>query len=225
MSNTDKRTATQRIEDLEKVLTGLYQAVMTHRSAIESLASLKDDMPLVKEALKLINKRVEATIQAANPESGITAEAVSAILVTMNVADLTAQVQGYLANGHVVPAEYVADGTFLVCEEYGQDGTLTNPRVQFRLDSQDAAIQETLKGKKAGDMVSFGESKFTVKVLEVYALAPPNPPQAEEQSPAQENVPSEESAQTEAATETASETQSATETAESTPETTESVSA
>jgi hypothetical protein len=179
---TEKRTATQRIEDLEKVLASVYQAVMTHREAIEALAPVKEDMALVKDALKLINKRVEAVVQAAKPESGITSQSVSDLLVQMNVADLASQVQGHLANGHLSPTDTVAKDTFLVCEEFDSNGTMVNPRIQFRLDSQDAQTQELLTGKKVGETVTFGEGKLSAKITEVYALTLPTPPQASEEA-------------------------------------------
>ena len=176
--NTDKRTATQRIEDLEKVLTNLYQAVMTHREAIEALAPVKEDMLLVKDAVKLIHKRVEAVVLAAKPETGITSESVSDLLVKMNVIDLINQVKTYVDSGTITLSESVEDNSFLVCEEIDSSGVVVNPRIQFRLDSQDAATQESLKGKKAGESVSFGDGKLTARVLEVYSITPQKVPEA-----------------------------------------------
>jgi hypothetical protein len=171
--NTDKRTATQKIEDLEKVVTVLYQAVSQNKNALEALLRSQSDMALVKDALKLLNKKTEAIIQNAAPETGITVASVSATVVKMNVDDLTAQVAGYVANGHLVAADEVADNSYLVAEELNADGTLANPRIQFRLDSQDPATVEALKGKKVRDVISFGENKFSAKLLEIYSLVEP----------------------------------------------------
>ena len=146
--NTDKRTATQRIEDLEKVVTMLYQATAQSKNALENLLRSQGDMALVKDALKLLNKKTEAIIQCATPETGITVQAVSALVVKMNVEDLTAQVAGFVASGHLTAADEVAADSYLVCEELAADGTQVNPRIQFRLDSQDASTQEAFKGKK-----------------------------------------------------------------------------
>ena len=176
--NTDKRNATQKIEDLEKVVTVLYQAVSQMKPALENLMRSQGDMALVKDALKLLNKKTEAIIQVAAPETGITVSAVSTLVVKMNVDDLTAQVAGYVANGHLVAGDEVADNSYLVCEESNADGTLANPRIQFRLDSQDKATADALRGKKAGDVVSFGENRFNAKILEVYTLAEPKAPEA-----------------------------------------------
>ena len=48
-----------------------------------------------------------------------------------------------------------------------------NPRVQFRMDSQDATIKEALNGKKVGDSSSVGENKFDLKILEIYSIVEP----------------------------------------------------
>ena len=196
--NTDTRTATQKIEDLEKVVTMLYQATAETKNAVENLLRSQGDMALVKDALKLLNKKTEAIILTATPETGITAAAVSALVIKMNVEDLTAQVAGYVENGHLAVAEEVADGTYLVCEESNAEGALVNPRIQFRLDSQDAATQAALKGKKVGDVTSFGDGKFTAKLLEIYTITDHKAPEAA--APAAETAP--ESAPAETAAET-----------------------
>ena len=181
--NKDNRTASERIQDLEKVLTVLYQAAQRHEEILGGLGGLKNDMTLVKDALKLINKRTEAIIQSASPESGVTSASVDTLVIKMNVDELTQQTANYVTAGHLAPTDTIVDNTFVVCEEHNSDGKLINPRIQFKLDTQDPATQESLKGKKAGDTVSFGENKFTVKILEVYSLLDPTAPKSEEPVP------------------------------------------
>src|ERR1035437_2101545 len=101
----DKRTATQKIEDLEKVVTMLYQAVASNKNATENLLRSQGDMGLVKEALKLLNKKTEAIVQVANSGTGITTQSVSDAVTAMNVADLQAQVAGYIEAGHLAVAD------------------------------------------------------------------------------------------------------------------------
>jgi hypothetical protein len=191
-NNTDNRTATQRIEDLEKVVTMLYQATAQLDGAVKALGGLQGDMVLVKDALKLLNKKTEATIQVAKAETGISVESVTALVTEMNVTDLKAQVAGYLANGHLAPADEVADNSYVVAEETNADGTLANPRIQFRVDTLDKDTAAALKGKKVGDTASFGGDKFGAKILEIYTLTEPKA--ADSAEPA---------AETPAATETA----------------------
>lgn len=181
--NTDNRTATQKIEDLEKVVTMLYQATQQTITRVDALTTLQGDMSLVKDALKILNKKTEAIIQTASPETGITIASVSGLVIKMNVEDLTAQVASYVANGHLTAAEEVSDNSYLVAEELNQDGTVANPRIQFRLDSQDESTTAALKGKKAGDVISFGENRFSAKILEIYSIVEPKAPEAAAPAP------------------------------------------
>jgi hypothetical protein len=199
--NTDKRTATQRIEDLEKVVTGLYNNMNEAFTALRSMQNVQSDLVVVKEALKIINKKVEAIVQVANESTGITVDSVSALVVKMNVEDLKAQVESYVNGGQLAPTDTVAADSYLVCEELTADGTVTNPRVQFRLDSQEKTTADLFLGKKAGDTVSFGENKLDAKVLEVYTLLPPKTETAPEtaQSAPEAAQPAAEAAPAEAA--------------------------
>lgn len=174
--NQDKRNATQKIEDLEKVVTMLYQAVAQLQGVAQSLSVGQSEIPLIKEAIKLLNRKADAIIQAANATTGITAAAVSALVTSMNIEEMKGQVAGYLATEHLAPdAPEVAANSYLVCEEYNLDGTVANPRVQFRMDSQDEPTNAALVGKKVGDTVSFGPNKFSAKILEIYTLLDPKP--------------------------------------------------
>jgi hypothetical protein len=174
----DHRSALMRIEDLERVVTMLYGATAEIKNATENLLRMQGDVGLLKEALKLLNRKTEAIVLLSKPESGVTAQAVSDVVTKMNVEDLKAQTAAYLANGQIAPADEVAANSFVVCEEYSTDGALANPRIQFRLDSQDKATADTLLGKKVGDTVSFGEGKFSAKIVELYSLVPPKAPEA-----------------------------------------------
>lgn len=184
--NIDKRSASERISDLEKVVSAIYQNLVQHKNSIESLMPLKGDMNLLKEVMKLLNKKTESIIQAATPETGITAAAVSDLVVKMNIEELRAQVTAYVANGHLVAAEEATATSYLVCEEHNKDGTIANPRIQFRLDAQDPTLSEAMKGKKVGDIVSFGDDKFDAKVLEIYDIVEPAAPDSSAALPATE---------------------------------------
>jgi len=177
--NTDKRNATQRIEDLEKVVVELYQVMAQNKNVLENLLRSQGYMALIKDIAKLLNKKTDAIIQLATPETGINTNSVSDLVVKMNVEEMKSQVSGWLSSGNLAPSEEIAANSYVVLEEYQKDGTLANPRIQFRLDSQDATTGAALLGKKAGETISFGENKFDAKVLEIYALVDPNAPKAE----------------------------------------------
>ena len=197
--STDNRTATQRIEDLEKVVTALYQATSQLQNVVGALQNgtqaIQNDTVLIKEALKLINKRTEAIIQVAAPESGITDAVVSALVVKMNVADLTEQVKNYVAQGQMTATDTVAVDSYLVCEELDKEGNVVNPRIQFRLDGQDDNTRAALLGKKVGEVANFGEDRFSAKLLEIYTILPTKA----ETAPAAAETPAAEAAPAETA--------------------------
>lgn len=177
--NKDTRNATQRIEDLEKVASILYQNQLVGKNAIDSLPALQNDVSLLKDALKLLNKKTEAIIQAATPETGITVLAVSALVTKLVVAEMAAQVAAHVQNGYLVASDgEVEANSYVVCEEYNTDGSLANARIQFPLTSQDEPTQAAMKGKKVGDTVDFGENKFPAKILEIYTMVEPKAPEA-----------------------------------------------
>jgi hypothetical protein len=175
--NKDTRNATQRIEDLEKVASVLYQNQIQAKNATDGLLAMQGDVGLLKDALKLLNKKTEAIIQAATPESGISVTTVSALVTKLVVAEMADQVAAYVTNGHLTANDEVAANSYLVCEEYHPDGSLANARIQFPLTSQDEPTQTAMKGKKVGDTVSFGPDKFDAKVLEIYTMVEPKAPE------------------------------------------------
>jgi uncharacterized coiled-coil protein SlyX len=178
-NNRDNRTATQRIEDLEKVVSMFYQALAEIHNTIKGLPALQQDMALVRDALKLLNRKAEAIIQSASESSGINYPAVEAIVIKYNVEDLAKQVAGYVAGGQIRPTDTVLTTGFVVGEELNADGTLNNPRTQFRVDSVNETTRDALLGKKVGDLISFGEGKLDLRVLEVYDMTPAQAPTAE----------------------------------------------
>jgi hypothetical protein len=176
--NTDKRTATQKIEDLEKVVTMLCQTVFQLQNTNKALTQLQSDVGLLKHSTKLLDRKLDGVITSASSESGITLDSVKAFMIDASIKELKDQVANHLKNGELLPANEITANGFCVCEEYGTDGAVTDPRVQFRLDSQKKETVDALLGKKPGDLVTFGDNTFSVKILEVYALPPTPSPDA-----------------------------------------------
>lgn len=207
--NTDKRTATQRIEDLEKVVTSFYQALtnlnqvmVSVRTDMDSLMTIQNDIALIKEATRILNNKSDAIIQVAKPETGISLESVSKLVIDMNVENLKNQVDNFLNNGLIVASEEVTSKGFVVVEELNLDGTVNNARVQFRMDSQNETTKTALQGKKVGDLVDFGENTYRVKILEVYSLVDKTAPTASVETAPESATVSSESPAAEATSET-----------------------
>ncbi len=186
--NTDKRTATQKIDDLEKVVTLLYQSLNQHKSVLEALQPLAKEVSVLKEVAKLLDRKTDAIVKVAKSETGIDVAAVKSQVEQWNIEDMKGQVAGHLTNGYLAPTDAVADDSYVVCEELAPDtGTVVNPRIQFRLDSQADETKNLLRGKKVGDTAKFGETKYDLKILEIYTLTTPKAPEATEQTTSSDN--------------------------------------
>jgi hypothetical protein len=169
--NTDKRTATQRLEDLEKVVASLYEEATRNIGLVNSLLKSQSELKMIKDAIKLLNHKSEAIVMSAMEASGISNDSVNNNMIKLNVLDLQKQVEISVNSGNLVATDVVADGTYVVCEEVNADGTVANPRVQFPLAAQPSEVQELLKGKKVGDLVTFGQpGSLDAKILEIYTL-------------------------------------------------------
>ena len=190
-ATTDNRTATQRIEDLERVTTVMYQGLSRAIDTLNGMTNVNQDIAIAKEVINVLNKKTDAIIKVAAPETGITADAVAASVTEMRLDDMKAQVAGYLANGVIAPAEVIAEDSFVVCQESNSEGEVVQPRLQLRIDSQEEANRTAFIGKKVGETASFGENRYDAKILEIYTLVPPKAPEAPAAAPAAAETPAE----------------------------------
>ncbi len=169
MSN-DTRSASQRIEDLEKASVSLYQA----------LEAFSKDFNLAKETLKLLSNKVDAIVKVAAAGSVISDDSVTKQMVQNNVLDLKEKVKGLLDGGTLSAQESVDDTSFIVARELDDQGNEINPRLQFALGAlSDQILKDKIKGAKAGDILQLQEGKLQLQVMEIYSI---NVPQAENAS-------------------------------------------
>lgn len=182
----DNRTASQRLDDVEKVAASLYSAIQQLVRVNDNIAKLVNDIPLLKEAAKLLNKRIDAVVTTANETTGINLNSVASKMIEMNVQELKEQVTTWELNGDLSPAETVTEKSFVVAEELTAEGTVANPRVQFPFASQNEDVGSKILGKKAGDTAEFGEGKFRLRLLEVYQINEPKPASSGEATPVAE---------------------------------------
>lgn len=171
MSNADKRTASQRIEDMERGLMALYQTA----------DNMARDMMTIKEAIKLLGNKLDAVVKAANRGEQMTDEVISKIMVENNVEELKNKVQDLVNQGVLVAAEEVTANSFIVGREIDADGKVQNPRMQFVVSALAENVRAKFPGAKAGQTLELEEGKWKFEVQEVYAIQTPQAPQAEAQ--------------------------------------------
>lgn len=174
-----KRNAAQTIEALENMLLGQNQQ-------IEVLA---EEIDKLRQMLIALNKRVNASIQAAE-EGGLNGESVNKIIMNENIKELESKVQFLVDQGVLKKNDgaEITDKTFVVGRELDAKGAVVNPRVQFAVGSIDNVVKEKLLLKKTGDVVSYNENEPSLEITEVYEINQPNvqrnfePSQATQQS-------------------------------------------
>lgn len=173
MSNTPEqpaqKTASQRIEDLEKGLMSMYQAFNT----------VAQDLSVAKEAIKLLGNKVSSIMTVAQSGDPLTEENVSKAMVANNVEELKEKVASLVTQGVLVTQEETAADSFVVGRELDDQGTVVNPRLQFALAALQPPVQSKIAGHKVGDVVTIEEGKLKFEVLEVYSIQTPKAPETE----------------------------------------------
>lgn len=174
MSDTEtKKSATERLEDLEKMMAQVGQA-------LGSLDPMTRDLLGIKEALKLLNNKVNAMARAANEGKLPTDETLSGFMTEVNAAELKGKVDQMVASGLLAATDTVAKESFVIINEIDGTGKVVNPRMQFLLSAlQHEEVRAKLEGVKVGSSVAIGDTGATVTVLEAYNVVPPAAPTAE----------------------------------------------
>ncbi len=170
-----KRTAVQRIDDLERGLMGMYQAG----------DNLAKDIVTLKEALKLLGNKVDAIVKATMAGEDLNDDVLSRIMVQNNVEELKNKVSQLVVSGTLQPTEEPVDEkNFIVGREVDDTGKVLNPRLQFVLGSLQPELQAKIKGSKVGDTIAFQEGKLKFEIQEAYSVVVPQLPAETQESAA-----------------------------------------
>lgn len=156
-------TASQRIDNLENAVMGMYQTV----------DNMARDLLTLKSAVQLLDNKLSAVVKASNQGEALTNDVLDRLMQQNNAESLKSKVDAFVAQGILVPAESVKQNSFLVGRELAEDGTVVNMRIQFVVASAQKEAQDKLVGAKVGDVVSFEEGKPKLEVLEVFDVHTP----------------------------------------------------
>lgn len=171
MSNeeqTDKRTATQKIDDLERGLMAIYQTA----------DNMARDVMVIKDALKLLGNKVDSTMKASVAGEPLTDEVVSKYMILNNVAELKAKVDNLIARGTLVPQDTITENSFVVGEDVDDQGEMKSPRLQFVLAQiGNPEFQAKFLGAQVGQTLDLEEGKNKFKVTEIYDIQNPKAPE------------------------------------------------
>jgi hypothetical protein len=185
MSNNqqkDTRTASQRIDDMERGLMALYQTA----------DNMARDMQIIKEAIKLLGNKLDSVVKASSQGLQLNDEVISKIMVDNNIEELASKVTDLVAKGVLEKSEEVTSNSFVVGREIDKDGKIANPRMQFVVSALAPQVKDKFPGKKAGDILTLEEDKWKFEIQEVYNIIVPTAPQAtEEAAPQADSTPAE----------------------------------
>lgn len=165
---TKTRTASQRLDDLERGVMAMYQAA----------DNIARDVMTLKEAIKLLGNKLDAVVKATSAGEALTDETLSRIMVQNNVDELKEKVTNLVGQGILVATDTVTEATFIVGREVDDKGAVVNPRMQFVVSALQAPLKAKLNGAKIGQLVEFQEGKLKFEVLEAYSIQSPKAPEA-----------------------------------------------
>lgn len=160
---SDNRSATQRIQDLENAVMSLF-------NVNDNLAR---DVMTLKEAIKLLDNKVNSIVKASTAGEPLTDAVLTRIMVENNVAELAQKVTNMVSQGFLQAEDQVSENAFVVGSEHSEDGTVINPRLQFALKAVTPETQAKLLGMKVGDTLKNQEGKMNFKLLESYKIVIP----------------------------------------------------
>lgn len=166
---TDKRTASQKIEDMERGLMAIYQTA----------DNMARDMMLIKDALKLLGNKVDSIVKASVSGQPINDEVLSKIMVQNNVDELKKKVDNLIAQGILVPETTITEDSFIVGQDINAQGELASPRLQFVLSvTGTKEFQAKFLGAQVGQTLEIEEGKNKFMITESYAIQSPKAPEA-----------------------------------------------
>lgn len=170
-----KQNAAQKIESLEA-------AFMNQSKNLDILA---DEIDRLRQLIVSLNKRVNASIQAAE-EGGVTGDSVNKIIMNENMKELQSKVTFLVEQGVLERSDdmEITDRAFVVGREVDSEGNVVNPRVQFSVGSIDKTVQDRLLTRKAGDVISYNETEPSLEITEVYQILDPKIKQNYDNAPA-----------------------------------------
>ena len=173
------KTATQRIEDLEKGLMSTFQVV----------EMMTKDILTLKDAVKLLNNKLDAVVKNSKSGLELSEDNIGAHMIANNVAELKAKVDSLVAQGILSPGDTVTDNSFIVGREIDSTGQVVNPRLQVVFSALTELAKAKLIGAKVGDLIEIEEGKLKLELMETFSIVQPDAPSAESATAVEATAP------------------------------------
>lgn len=175
MSEENKKTATERLEILENTVNSIIQAV-------QPLGNMTQDLMGLREAIKLLNNKLDSVVKAINAGTPLTDENLGQLMTENNAKELQAKVAKMVSDGLLTSTDTIGADSFVVINEQDSDGKIVNPRFQCLLSALNSdELRNKLTGAKVGTNIPIGDKGGSLNVLEAYNIVVP---QATPEAPA-----------------------------------------
>jgi hypothetical protein len=125
---------------------------------------------ILKEALQLINQKLDAVVTLSSSGAALTDENINSAIVSMKEQELKSRVDTYVQEGRLVAAEEVGDDSMIVSRELNEAGEVINPRLQFVVGKLIDELKSKFVGKKVGDLIKGDEGKLDIEIIEIYNI-------------------------------------------------------
>ena len=168
MSKETKKTAGERIKNLEETLLG----------SLNALRALNEEQETIKEALRLLGNKIDSVVKLLNAGKELNDLNIASVMV-QNKADKMAQdTASAVQQGILVKSDTVDKNSFVIAREVMDDGSVINPRLQFTVEGAQENLKTKVLGAKVADKIMLVEGKANIEVLEIYSITEPAAPQA-----------------------------------------------
>jgi hypothetical protein len=159
----NRKTALQRIDDLEQKINALIQ----RDNELLNLISEQDTK------IQALARKLKAVIQAG--ESGsISNDLVDNVLINDAVNKMKNDVNVCVQQGFLVQADVITEKSFIVGRELDGEKNVSNPRWQFSFSSMGDQHKSDFLGKKTGDIIVSNEEDSSVwEITEIYNIVEP----------------------------------------------------
>ena len=174
MANKDKRNPSQKIEDLERAVIGLY----------ETMNNIARDLAVVKEGLKLLGQKANAIIRVGTKGFSLNADTVNEEMTQITIEEMKGIVETLVSQGVLSASNVITENSFIVGRDllHSDQTVVANPRLQFAMAGIPEDIRPKLVGSKVGDILQISEGKDFLEIMEVYAVGSNEAPASEEET-------------------------------------------
>lgn len=147
------------------------------------LADLFQNAEVIRQAIKLLDNKVNSMVKAVNNGEPLTEEVLERIMKDNFATELKQKVEDLKTKGELSDAESIEADSFVVLKQIASEGgAVIDPRFQAPVSRLSEEVKSLLMGKKVGDLVSLTDAEQAL-VLEIYKImtmqnAPVNPENA-----------------------------------------------